>query len=120
MLAADSVEAGSGELLYGVQTHRYDGPWTDVDEDLQRNNLLLRYSSGADDGGWNVALMGYDASGTPPTRFRGARRERADRPLGSIDTTLGGDTRATACPAAGTADSARAGCAPTPTSSTTT
>src|SRR5262245_60440407 len=60
-LAADSVAAGRGEFLYGVQAHRYDGPWVDIDEDVERNNLLLRYSTRTDDGGWNVALMGYDA-----------------------------------------------------------
>ena len=27
VLVADSVTAGDGELLYGLQTHRYDGPW---------------------------------------------------------------------------------------------
>ena len=61
VLVADSAATGAGELLYAVQTHRYDGPWVDVSEDLQRNNLLLRYSSRTDDGEWNVALMGYDA-----------------------------------------------------------
>ena len=48
-LAADSFSAGNGEILYGVQAHRYDGPWTDVNEDVNRNNVLLRYSAGDDD-----------------------------------------------------------------------
>ena len=32
---------GRDELLYGVQAHRYDGPWVDIDEDVERNNLLV-------------------------------------------------------------------------------
>src|SRR5688572_31801107 len=34
VLVADSASAGDGDLLYAVQTHRYDGPWVDINEDL--------------------------------------------------------------------------------------
>lgn len=88
-LVADSVTAGEGTVLYGVQAHRYDGPWQDVSEDLQRNNLLLRYSRGA----WNVALMGYDADWRSADQIpRRAVESGLISPLGSIDTTLGGST----------------------------
>jgi hypothetical protein len=93
-LAADSVKAGAGEFLYGVQTHRYDGPWTDIDEDVKRNNLLLRYSQHGDTGGWNVALMGYDASWKSADQIpRRAVESGLISELGSIDKTLGGDTQ---------------------------
>ena len=92
-LAADSVKAGAGEFLYGVQAHRYDGPWTDIDEDVKRNNLLLRYSRKSDTGGWNVALMGYDASWKSPDQIPlRAVQSGLISELGSIDKTLGGDT----------------------------
>jgi hypothetical protein len=92
-LAADSFAVGHGELLYGVQAHRYDGPWADVSEDVNRNNVLLRYSSRGDDGGLNVAFMGYDASWTSPDQIpRRAVDSGLISELGSIDTTLGGDT----------------------------
>jgi len=45
VLGADSVNTGSGSFLYGVQAHRYDGPWEDISEDLKRDNLLLRYTA---------------------------------------------------------------------------
>jgi hypothetical protein len=93
VLVADSVTAGDGELLYGLQTHRYDGPWADVPEDLDRNNLLLRYSQRGDDGTWNIALMGYDAEWNAADQIpRRAVEEGLISPLGSLDTTLGGDT----------------------------
>jgi hypothetical protein len=92
-LAADSFAAGAGELLYGVQAHRYDGPWADVDEDVQRNNLLLRYSQRGEDAGWNVALMGYDAAWSSPDQIpRRAVESGLIARLGSIDKTLGGET----------------------------
>jgi hypothetical protein len=94
VLVADSASTGRGDLLYAVQAHRYDGPWVDVSEDLQRNNLLLRYSSRTDDGGaWNVALMGYDAQWNAADQIpRRAVESGALSPLGSVDTTLGGET----------------------------
>src|SRR5688572_8712596 len=49
-LAADSVRAGNGDLLYGLNVHRYDGPWVDVDEGVRRDNLLLRWSQRGDAG----------------------------------------------------------------------
>jgi outer membrane receptor protein involved in Fe transport len=92
-LAADSFGAGSGELLYGVQVHRYDGPWSDIDEDVRRDNLLLRYSERTDTGGWNVALMSYDADWNSPDQIpRRAVESGLISPLGSIDETLGGET----------------------------
>jgi outer membrane receptor protein involved in Fe transport len=92
-LAADSFGAGSGELLYGIQVHRYDGPWSDIDEDVRRDNLLLRYSERTDTGGWNVALMGYDAGWNSPDQIpRRAVESGLIAPLGSIDETLGGET----------------------------
>ena len=82
-----------GQLLYGVQAHRYDGPWADIDEDVKRNNLLLRY-------------IGSHRRRRLERRADGLRREwnSADQiprravESGSIsrsariDTTLGGDT----------------------------
>jgi TonB-dependent receptor-like protein len=92
-LAADSFEAGGGDLLYGVQTHRYDGPWVDISEDVERNNLLLRYSRETSGGGWNVALMGYDAEWNSADQIpRRAVESGLISPLGSLDTTLGGET----------------------------
>lgn len=93
-LLANSVAAGSGELLYGLQTHRYDGPWDDIDEDLERNNLLLRYSGrGADGGDWNVALMGYDARWNSADQIpRRAVDDGTISRFGSLDTSLGGET----------------------------
>jgi len=92
-LAADSFKVGSGEFLYGLTAHRYDGPWTDVDENVRRNVALLRYSDRTANGGWNVALMGYDDTWNSADQIpRRAVDEGIIDRLGSLDTTLGGDT----------------------------
>ena len=94
VLAADSVATGNGSFLYGVQAHRYDGPWEDISEDLKRDNLLLRYTAEGPEGGeWNVAFMGYDAQWNSADQVpRRAVESGLISALGSIDTTLGGDT----------------------------
>ena len=94
VLVADSVDAGDGALTFGVQAHRYDGPWADIKEDLDRNNLLLRYSGeGSNDGEWDVAFMGYDARWNAADQIpRRAVESGLISPLGSIDTTLNGET----------------------------
>ena len=93
-LAADSVDVGPGSLLFGLQTHRYDGPWVDLDEDLERENVLLRYAGeGAQGGRWNVALMGYGAEWNSADQVpRRAVDAGLVSELGSIDSSLGGKT----------------------------
>ena len=60
----------------------------------KRNNLLLRYSSAAPTTARGTSRSwATTRSGTRRTRFRGARSRAARcRALGSIDTTLGGET----------------------------
>jgi hypothetical protein len=93
-LVADSIEAGEGALTFGLQARRYDGPWVDISEDLDSENLLLRYAGEASNGGsWDVALMGYDAQWNAADQIpRRAVDSGSISPLGSIDTTLRGDT----------------------------
>jgi hypothetical protein len=54
---------------------------------------MLRYSDRTANGGWNVALMGYDDSWNSADQIprRAVDDGSIDR-LGSLDTTLGGDT----------------------------
>jgi hypothetical protein len=94
VLVADSIDTGSGSLLYAAQGHVYDGPWVDVNEDLQRLNGVLRYSNQDDSGTeWDLTLMGYDASWNSPDQIaqRAIDSGLIDR-LGSLDATIGGET----------------------------
>jgi hypothetical protein len=94
LLIADSVDAGEGSLLYAAQGHVYDGPWVDIEEDLQRLNGILRYSQKGRSGTeWDVMLMGYDASWNAPDQIaqRAIDSGLVDR-LGSLDKTIRGKT----------------------------
>ena len=94
VLVADSVDTGSGSLLYAAQGHVYDGPWVDISEDLERLNGVLRYSQESESGTeWDVMVMGYDASWNAPDQIaqRAIDTGLVDR-LGSLDPTIRGET----------------------------
>lgn len=94
LLIADSYRVGSGDLLFGLQGHRYDGPWEDVAEDLVATTGVVRYSQsreGADE--WGFMFMGYDArwdstDQIPQRAFQSGLVSR----FGSLDKTVGGET----------------------------
>ena len=93
LVAADSIEAGGGNLLYAGQTHRYDGPWVGVNEDLDRYNGLIKYSKATDLGEWGVTFMGYDAQWNSADQIpaRAVASGLVDE-LGTIDDTVGGQS----------------------------
>jgi hypothetical protein len=94
VLVADSVDTGTGNLLFAAQGHVYDGPWVDIKEDLKRLNGVLRYSQQSESGlDWDVMLMGYDASWNAPDQIaqRAIDNGLVDR-LGSLDPTIRGET----------------------------
>jgi hypothetical protein len=93
-LAMGSLTAGTTRLTGAVEVQRYDGAWTDVDEDVKKLNGLIKLGGGDDSTQWQTTLMHYDnewnAADQIPERAVAAG---VISPLGSIDTTLGGDTR---------------------------
>ncbi len=93
-LAMGSFKAGSTRLSGALEVQRYDGAWTDVDEDVKKLNGLLKLGGGDDATQWQTTLMHYDnewnAADQIPERAVAAG---VISPLGSIDATLGGDTR---------------------------
>ncbi len=94
LLVANSYEVGNGELLFGLQEHRYDGPWEDVAEDLSATTGVLRYSQSREGvAEWDVMFMGYDASWNSADQIpqRAVQSGLISR-LGSLDDTVGGDT----------------------------
>jgi len=93
-LAMGSLATGSTRLSGALEVQRYDGAWTDVDEDVKKLNGLLKLGGGDDATRWQTTLMHYDnewnAADQIPERAVAAG---VISPLGSIDTTLGGDTQ---------------------------
>ncbi|MGO4550241.1 TonB-dependent receptor [Lysobacter sp. 2RAF19] len=93
IVGAASHDIGAGALTWGVEAQGYDGPWHDIDEDVHKRNAFLRYSAPAGSGRFSLTAMGYDNRWNSPDQIpqRAVTEGLIDR-LGSIDTTLGGDS----------------------------
>jgi hypothetical protein len=93
-LTAADTALGQGQLLGAIEAQRYDGPWTDIDEDLDKVNALLRWSGEGVNSSYGVTAMFYDAEWNSADQLpqRAVRNGLVDA-LGSIDPTLGGSTR---------------------------
>ncbi len=93
LYSATQLDLKSGRLLFGVEAQRYDGPWTDIDEDVDKTNLLVRYSSRLAGGEFSLTAMGYrnrwNAADQIPQR---AVEQGIIDSLGSLDTDVGGDS----------------------------
>jgi outer membrane receptor protein involved in Fe transport len=91
-LLAGSANIGGGDLLWGLDYARTDGPW-DLDEDLRRANALVRYSHGARGDGFAVTASFYDGDwiSTDQVPERAVDSGLLDR-FGFIDPTNGGES----------------------------
>jgi hypothetical protein len=94
LLFADSFATQRGDLLIGLQTQQYNGPWVGVSEDLEKYNGVLRYTESIPGHSeWNVMLMGYEAAwdSADQVPLRAVEAGLVSR-LGTIDDTVGGET----------------------------
>ncbi len=89
----DSIDAGAGSFLYGTELQRYDGPWTNIEEDVEKINLMLKYSAEIGDGRGALTFLGYDNQWNSPDQIqqRAVDQGLIDD-LGSLDTTVGGES----------------------------
>ncbi|WP_231759676.1 TonB-dependent receptor [Microbulbifer elongatus] len=90
---ADSAEVSSSQLLYAAEWQTYSGPWSDIDEDVGKLNLLARLSGDLGVGRGRVTLMSYDNQWNSPDQIpaRAVASGKIDA-YGSLDPTLGGET----------------------------
>lgn len=89
----DAIGSAERSFLYGVELQRNDGAWTDIDEDLDKTNVLLKYSGEVAGGRGAITFLGYENSWNSPDQIpaRAIAQGLVDE-LGSIDTTLGGNS----------------------------
>ncbi len=86
-----SSGVGQGDLLWGAEVQRFDGPWSDIEEDVEKVNLLLRYSREVGAGRASITFMGYDNQWNSPDQIpQRAVESGLISELGSIDTSVGG------------------------------
>lgn len=93
-LVMGNLGMGYARLSGALEVQRYDGPWADVAEDVKKLNGLIKLGGGDDATRWQTTVMHYDnqwyAADQIPER---AVTTGLISPLGSIDPSLGGDTR---------------------------
>ncbi len=94
-VVADSVAAGPGTLLVGLEVHRNNGPW-DVPERVRKYSGVLRYSQGTANDGFSVTAMAYKNSwnATDQVPLRAVASGQIGR-FGSLAPSDGGDTSRT-------------------------
>ncbi len=91
LLLLESVTASDGDWLYALELNTYDGPWSDIKEDVQKINVTLRRSWQRGDNRYSLMVMGYDNSWNSADQIplRAVDEGLIDE-RGSIDTDLGG------------------------------
>jgi len=92
-LLSGSTGSGTGELIYGLELQGYEGPWVQLDEDVEKTNFLLKQIWASEESHYSLSLMGYDnewnSADQIPDR---AVRSGLISKYGSIDTTVGGSS----------------------------
>ena len=94
LLAMGSVDLDTVYLSGALEGQVYNGPWSDIDEDVQKLNSLLKLGGGDDISNWSTTVMYYENDWNSADQIpeRAVSQGLIDE-FGSIDPTLGGDTQ---------------------------
>lgn len=92
-LVMADLQLWNGDSVLAIERQRYDGPWADIEEDVGKNNLFLKYSQSLREGQLSIALMGYENAWNSADQIP-ARVLQSDiiSELGSIDKSVGGES----------------------------
>lgn len=92
LYTAHQVDINQDQLMLGLEAQAYAGPWQDIDEDIKKTNLLLRYSARIFDGDFSLTLMRYDNRWNAADQIsQRAVEQGIITALGSLDTDVGGE-----------------------------
>ena len=93
LYGAHQIELMTGKLLVGAELQTYAGPWVDIDEDVRKKNVLVRYSTGLAGGEFSLTAMGYRNRWSAADQIpRRAVAQGIIDALGSLDTDVGGES----------------------------
>ncbi|MDO6566601.1 TonB-dependent receptor [Alteromonas sp. 1_MG-2023] len=89
----NSASIGKGTAIAALEYQTYDGPWSDINEDVKKKNANLRYIVPLFDGELAISGMAYENSWNSADQVpeRAIQSGLIDR-LGSIDTDVGGES----------------------------
>ena len=93
LLLKGNVKQGKADVLLAAELQQYDGPWSDINEDVDKRNLLARYSKPVGSGQFALTLMAYENSWNAADQIpqRAVQQGLIDA-LGSLDTSVGGQS----------------------------
>lgn len=94
LLTLNNLEHATGaRTVFAFEGNRYDGPWSDIEEDLDKINLFIKHTLPVREGDVSVALMAYDNNWNSADQIpsRAVEQGIIDE-LGSIDDTVGGES----------------------------
>lgn len=91
LYSAQQWDLTQGNILSGLELQTYAGPWSDIDEDIRKSNVLLRYSNRVANGDFSLTLMTYRNRWNSPDQIpqRAVEQNIIDA-MGSLDTDVGG------------------------------
>ncbi|TMN82866.1 MULTISPECIES: TonB-dependent receptor [unclassified Pseudoalteromonas] len=88
-----STNLTKGKIIAAAEWQGYDGPWDDINEDVNKKNALLRYVGTALNGDLSLSAMAYDNTWNSADQIpQRAVSQSLITQLGSLDTTLGGNS----------------------------
>lgn len=88
-----SAGVGEGKLIGAAEWHGYDGPWQDINEDVDKKNAMLRYVGSALGGDLSITALAYDNSWNSADQIpKRAVEQDIITELGSLDKTVGGSS----------------------------
>lgn len=93
LLFMDSYQNAQSDTLIALEANQYDGPWKDIDENLDKKNVLFKHTTPLETGFISVSFMGYDNQWNSADQIpaRAVSQGIIDE-LGSLDTTVGGES----------------------------
>ncbi|MBU2979268.1 TonB-dependent receptor [Alteromonas sp. C1M14] len=92
-VAGKSFHSDASSVFIGGELNTYDGPWSDIDEDVEKVNGLFNVTTKTNSGTITVTAMAYDNSWNSADQIptRAVESGLIDE-LGSLDTSVGGDS----------------------------
>jgi len=92
-LVMDSIKSTDSSWTYAFEYNTSDGPWTDIKEDLDKTNAVIKHQRTVNDGELSVTFMAYDNSWNSADQIpqRAVDNSLIDK-FGSIDPTVGGQS----------------------------
>lgn len=92
-LILQDIQSDDSNFIYALEHQVYDGPWTDIEEDVSKTNLFAKYRQSLFGGDFSIAFMGYDNSWNSADQIpQRAVDQGLISAFGSLDPTLGGSS----------------------------